>query len=101
LTGRPLFTGVFNAKAAKSKNENKPPAKGNGTRYKVKFTVAVKKGSSHVLEWCLASFNSAEDRDNFTKAYTNAIAASPKKEETKVDAAAEATKKIEEDRKIA
>ena len=63
LTGRTLFSGIFNAKASKSKNEDKPPAKGNGIRYRVKFTVAVKKGSAYAIEWCLASFNSVADRD--------------------------------------
>ena len=80
LTGRPLFSGIFNAKASKSKNEDKPPAKGNGIRYRVKFTVAVKKGSAYAIEWCLASFNSVADRDQFTKIYTEAASGSPKKE---------------------
>jgi hypothetical protein len=80
LTGRPLFSGIFNSKSAKSKNEDKAPAKGNGARYKIKFTIAVKKGSAYAVEWCLASFGSAADRDAFSKAYGDAGNASPKKE---------------------
>ena len=72
-TGRVAFSGIVAQTLAKTKimtNEDKPEGEGE---YRLKFIVAVRskdqEPKGYVQEYCVASFLSREDRDNFIKVY--------------------------------